>query len=98
MIIKAYLYFFFGFFFQGGDEILACIYQDRDIIVGSYKDPHPGVRPEAKQSFAILKHAESKNGYMYCRFEVPVKRDDSGVDLTNEWTQLYARGGIRGIL
>jgi hypothetical protein len=52
----------------------------------------------AKQSFAILKHAESKNGYMYCRFEVPVKRDDSGVDLTNEWTQFYARGGIRGIL
>ncbi|CAC5365646.1 unnamed protein product [Mytilus coruscus] len=83
---------------MGGDAIFGCIYQysrTMPIRAASFEDPHPHVRPEEKQNFAI-KHSESKNGYIYCRFIVPVKRRDSGVDLTNEWVQFYARGNVSG--
>ncbi|XP_071157256.1 ferric-chelate reductase 1-like [Mytilus edulis] len=81
---------------MGGDAIFGCIYQytrTMPIRATSFEDPHPHVRPQEKQNFA-LKHSESKNGYIYCRFIVPVKRRDSGVDLTNEWVQFYARGNV----
>ncbi|VDI06230.1 Hypothetical predicted protein [Mytilus galloprovincialis] len=81
---------------MGGDAIFGCIYQytrTMPIRAASFEDPHPHVRPQEKQNFA-LKHSESKNGYIYCRFIVPVKRRDSGVDLTNEWVQFYARGNV----
>ncbi|XP_063420444.1 putative ferric-chelate reductase 1 [Mytilus trossulus] len=81
---------------MGGDAIFGCIFQHTrtlPIRAASFEDPHPHVRPQEKHNFA-LKHSESKNGYIYCRFIVPVKRRDSGVDLTNEWVQFYARGNV----
>lgn len=65
------------------------------IRAASFENPHPHMRP-TEIEYLTVQYSVSKNGYLFCRFEVPVKRKDHTVDLTNEWIQFYAIGGMAG--
>ncbi|XP_025096066.1 uncharacterized protein LOC112565046 [Pomacea canaliculata] len=87
----------------GGDDVIGCKRHQllsTQVVSMSLSNSVPHSRPREKENRLTLLDGMLRNGYIYCHLKRPLRSqmrtEDSDLDLTNDWHQLYAVGEVNG--